>query len=251
MNYGYNGAFQSAIDGYARMALSPYIPNSTVREYLIGQLSEPLTIGEQYYVRMKVKPSVKQCYAINNLGLLFTNIYYSSDTLPYQYQNIAHVNYTGIVTDTANWTSIEGFFTADSAYNYLLIGNFFDTAYTNTMVPWEPCSNSNNNFAYYFIDDVCVTKDSSTCNIISNLKEVNYVNNETNIYPNPVNEILYFKSENNIFLKVELYNYSGKLIYSKVNPQNRSINFSNYSNGIYFIKLIENDNFITKKVIKY
>ena len=254
LNYGYNSATQPASDGTARIGLSPYVHNGVnAREYLIGQLSQPLTIGQEYYVSMKVKPSTKQCVAINNMGLLFTNLNYNSNTPRYNYQNFAHINHTTIISDTANWTKVEGFFIADSAYNYILIGNFYDDANTDTLIPWNLCTNSNNSFAYYFIDEICVTTDSSTCHIITELNELKSVKNSIILYPNPLDNFLYFKNEDNIGLKIDLFDYTGKLVYSDFSFRNiYSIDLQNYSKGVYFIRLTNEEEgvYISRKVIK-
>jgi gliding motility-associated-like protein len=58
--------------------------------------------------------------------------------------------------------TVSGFFIADSAYQYIAIGNFFDDSNTDTS---SVGSSSNVQIGYYFIDDVWVSevKDSTEC----------------------------------------------------------------------------------------
>lgn len=74
---------------------------------------------------------------------------------------------------------------------------------------------------------------------------------ELNIHPNPVVDKLYIDAPNDVFKKIEVYNINGKLItQQKVNTKNLEINMSNYSEGVYVVKL-EGDKFSgTYKVIK-
>ena len=69
------------------------------------------------------------------------------------------------------------------------------------------------------------------------------------IYPNPVQNVLYFKNFNKIE-KIEIYNTIGKVIFT--NNGNRShIDISNFEKGIYFIKInTKEKNIFIEKIIK-
>jgi gliding motility-associated-like protein len=139
------------------------IPN--YREYLEVPLISPLIIGKTYYVEMYVSASDRMHYAINNIGMYFsTNLI----TLPGTYTTLSYtpqVKSNSVITDTINWVKISGTFTATTAAEYLMIGNFYDDANTTMQI-------KNNNTAsiaigaYYYVDDVsvkyiCTPKDSS------------------------------------------------------------------------------------------
>lgn len=148
------GFFTYGVDGYP-----------DYREYLEVELISPLAIGKTYYVEMYVSASDRMMYATNNIGM-----YFSTDLvdLPGTYTTLSYtpqVKSNSIITDTINWVKISGTFTATTAAQYLLIGNFYDNANTATLV-------KNNNTAsiaigaYYYVDDVlvkeiCTPKDSS------------------------------------------------------------------------------------------
>ena len=75
---------------------------------------------------------------------------------------------------------------------------------------------------------------------------------EVKVYPNPVKDILFIEDGNSSVLKVEIYNMQGQLITSKakVDSNNLEINFQNYNDGIYLVKLISNEGINYKRIIK-
>jgi hypothetical protein len=73
--------------------------------------------------------------------------------------------------------------------------------------------------------------------------------NEIAIYPNPVKEIINFKSPNNIS-KIEIYDLSGKLLLSKSTENIDNLDIHNLSNAIYIVKIYSKGEIVTKKIIK-
>jgi len=73
--------------------------------------------------------------------------------------------------------------------------------------------------------------------------------NEFNIYPNPVKNILHIKNETMTINKITVFDAIGKEVY-KTNKT--TIDFSTFENGLYIIKIKTNKhyNIITKKIIK-
>ena len=69
------------------------------------------------------------------------------------------------------------------------------------------------------------------------------------VYPNPNNGILYCESED--FLnRIDIYNVVGEKIISKQVDNNKAIlNLTEFSNGIYFLRVISSDFDIIKKII--
>ena len=68
------------------------------------------------------------------------------------------------------------------------------------------------------------------------------------IFPNPGNGIFFIKSEIQV-TKIEVRNVLGETIYSsKVNSQDESIDLSNQSNGVYFVRLFSEKGIITKQI---
>ena len=73
---------------------------------------------------------------------------------------MAHVFHPWLITDTVNWTLVSGSFVADSAYQYVMVGNHFDNANTDTMhfaaLNWTAK-------AHTLIDNVCVSPNPKGC----------------------------------------------------------------------------------------
>lgn len=150
----------------------PYV----AREYFGIELIEPLHVGQQYYATFKVSRAPEDNgpfsagdlrYASNNMGLLFsTNYFFQFDLDPAP--GYAHVRSELVVEDSLNWTMVSGSFIADSAYRYVVVGNFFNDEETEaTLVNPDAYWN----LAYYFVDDVCVSPDPLYCQLVSGVED--------------------------------------------------------------------------------
>ncbi len=132
------------------------------REYLEVKLLEPLKKGTIYEFEFYVMSPSKQQFpedlmTSNNLGVaLSTNeiIDFSSDS-PTNLRLPTQLNVREIIADRGTWKRINGCIYADSAYQYLIIGNFFSNANTLTN---RLSFNNQVAYAYYFIDDITLTE---------------------------------------------------------------------------------------------
>mgnify|MGYP000885752360 CR=1 FL=1 len=146
-----------------------------LREWIGTQLTSPLEVGTTYYASLKVNLTLgwgtgwpaldRVLFANDHIGLLFTMNQWLQDDFD-AVPGYAQVYGTEVVEDTVGWTVISGSFVADSAYRYVVVGNFFSDEETNWSL-MDP--NGTNNLTYYFIDDVCVSPDSQYCAIASGL----------------------------------------------------------------------------------
>ena len=76
----------------------------------------------------------------------------------------------------------------------------------------------------------------------------NAITNGINIYPNPTTGKVFIEGENINF--IEVLNVNGQTIYTKqVNANTTNIDLSNKTNGIYFIKIRNNNTVLTYKII--
>ncbi len=123
------------------------------REYLYTKLTQDLVPGKWYKAGFYVSfPDINRI-ANNNLGILFTSQPISTNHI-YTYTANPQIESNTIVTDTANWVKIEGYFRADSSYQYFTFGNFRNDAQTNHSIVnpnqfyWDS--------GYYWFDDVFV-----------------------------------------------------------------------------------------------
>jgi len=240
--------------GYAGIhAYSGSTINPSYREYIGVQLISPLIVGTTYFASMKISATFldTNCttdikYVSNKLGFLFSTVSYSL-TNPFSVPNFAHISENAIISDTANWTLVKGAFIADSAYQYLAIGNFFDDTLTSTFM-MNPSGYSP--MSYYYIDDVCVSTDSVTCNSTLGIKDLKS-EVELILFPNP------FKDKINITVgisevsEVSLFDLTGRKILNQSFVNSISINTDQLDNGIYIYELRNKKRVMKKgKIVK-
>jgi hypothetical protein len=85
-------------------------------------------------------------------------------------------------------------------------------------------------------------------NVNLNLPTFN-TNSDIVLYPNPVEEILYFKSDFEI-TNIKIVTIDGKLIESNISLSGNHMNVSNLKKGIYFVEFMQNEKRIRIKIIK-
>lgn len=235
----------NAYTGFATYSNSA--PNS--REFPTCALNSPLTIGVKYFISFKVALSLNIVSQVNSasnkIGAMFTTGVYQCNVT-----NNPHVFTDTIITDSLDWTRINGSFVADSAYNYLLIGNFFDDANTDTI-------NIFNDFtynAYYFLDDVAVGTDSSFIYNYNYLTEVSENNLQTqfSFSPNPVSDYFTLNQSFNEPYDLIIYNALGQQLYEEKNITtcHKTINTIQFTSGILFITIKSNNQTINYKLLK-
>lgn len=232
------------------------------REHIGIQLSQPLIIGQKYYLSfytvMAGQSNGTDYYdnPSNNIGMRLSTVAYSS-TNPAPIDNFTHLRSVSIISDTANWVRISGSIIADSAYQYMILGNFYDDANTDTTT--LTCSTCLNWYSYYLIDDVCISTDSNLCNggidiLPCNVSiEENTLQSKINIYPNPANNYINIAKENDLNdLGITIYNSIGQILYNeqKIISNNKQIDISTFSSGLLFIKIESNKQQFIYKLLK-
>ncbi len=131
--------------------------NPAYREYIQGQLSEPLIPGEYYCAKMYVSRASYLQYASSNMGIYvgdFINIEPYSDTALRVHPQVV---FSQIITEDQQWTEISGTFRATTAAQYVIVGNFSK----DNEMQWRDMNGGkpslfNYPHAYYYIDDVSV-----------------------------------------------------------------------------------------------
>lgn len=149
-----------------------------------------------------------------------------------------------------NWIRIFGSFVADSAYQNIIIGNFFDQNQTDTLIMDEEnlCFG-----AYYYIDDVCVSTDSLfSANYSYNDIPESDVPSNFNIYPNPASDQLNIEVSNSSpSYEIEIFDVLGhKIIKQKLIEQHTRLNIENLAKGFYLIKININSSSLFYKFLK-
>lgn len=192
--------FQEPFEGNSCVGIFTYHTDgsSEQREWIMVPLLDPLVIGQTYYCSFRANaafggnaqyPTI--WLANNNVGMLFTTYdrhWHASDPYPTPL-NHAHVVYPQVLADTVGWTLVSGSFVADSAYQYLMIGNFFSNALTDTLhfadpnsvFPWYPRG-------YTLIDAVCVSPNPMGCDLGQQVGQL--FGEAPFLFPNPAHDQL-------------------------------------------------------------
>ena len=156
-------SFQSAKNGNGySMVILYYIVFINSREYVQSKLREKLSLNKTYCVTAFVNLHNYFNVAIDQIG-----IYFDDGTVNSMPGNVISgvtpqiVSPAGsFITDTLNWTKIQGTFTANGTEEYLTIGNFKTDVLTNTITT----QNGSLFSSLYFIDDVSVVEINSKAN---------------------------------------------------------------------------------------
>ena len=241
---------QIPVEGQAYAGLACNLSTvANIREFLGRPLSQPLIIGQNYYVSFYVSlaDAMYGDCAINNLGIKFSTVAYDSSSPPIL-NNFAHVFISTIVSDKINWTKISGSFIADSSYTYFIIGNFFDDAHTDTL----NCPTTSGTESYYYLDMVCISEDAHYCETDpEEVPEVSLSKTEIISFPNPVDRVLVISSLNKIE-GISIYSVDGKLLYSEFGKtRNIQLPVTNLSNGIYLINIYSGNQVFNSKILVY
>lgn len=206
--------FQYAHSGEAYVGMYAYEGNSDYREYVGCELLEPLVLGQTYLVSFYTNVAFGGTYssptwACNNMGMLFTmdpSIWIGSEQPSFALRNYAHLLSEEVTSDTAAWSLVGGTFTADSAYRYLVLGNFFSDELTDTthVVPGPSLG------AYYFVDDVCVSRGGGQSCAPVGVREQDAT--RFSVFPNPAFDWLEVSPQLEPGVKWEVLDLAGRSI---------------------------------------
>lgn len=232
------------VDCEAYAGIIPYLSFGGVREFVSADLINDLAVGTKYYVSLKVSLADTVTLATNKLGVLFTTWNYNDTTVMYPIGNFSHIVSDSIISDKSGWVQINGSFTADSAYSYLTIGNFYSQTNVDTLHLTSSIATSS---SYYYIDDICVSNDS--------LFSFNYVHNCTltnlddqkvkqpEFYPNPFSSYIKIIFSDFYLKNVTIIDIFGnQIIHEEINEKEYTINTENLPSGIYLIRISDENN---------
>jgi hypothetical protein len=219
---------QNAYNGNAYGSILTYEESGGNWREVIGvQLLNPLIVSQKYFVSFRLSRAddiFLTGYSTNKMGAKLSVNYNQAiiDNNPKCYTST-------VISDTLNWTKVVGSFIADSAYQHLMIGNFFDDASTTIL------HDGTGSAAYYFIDDVCLTTDSVfAADYGTSIDEYDF-EKLIEIYPNPANNYIKIKSNN--LQQLKILNSVGQYVQFvlDVKDQESIINCSLWPNGIYLL----------------
>jgi hypothetical protein len=249
--YGY----QQPHSGQAYAGVNMYqttVPDAS--EHIGVQLSSALLIGTKYYISFYVVAAYNYSLAniaCNKIGALVTTYPYIDPTGMFPLPDTCTIHSESIISDTLSWTKISGSFIADSAYEYLILGNFYRDVYLDTInFPYQIASQ----IAYYYLDDVCISTDSIYAETWTNINYENQNQNELLIFPNPACDFITISLNNNLSGEIILYNVFGEIVFiEKIENLNElKMDLSALPTGIYFLKIIPDTDkiFYSQKIFK-
>ncbi len=240
---------QNAKTGVAYAGVFTYYDTTLYREYIEVQLINPLTSSVKYFVTFNVSLGDNMHFASNNIGIHFS----TDSVLNSNYLNLTYtpqVVHSNVITDTAGWTLITGEYIATGGEKFITIGNFSNDAGT-TYTPAPSSSPPNVDFlaAYYYIDDVCVSNDSTICYLGTGIFEPSA--SSIWIYPNPVKDYLHIKANEKI-LRMKIFSaiQSINIELPDINSDSYYYSFSELPQGIYFFQIETMNGSYTKKIVR-
>ena len=234
--YGY----QYAHSGNGYIGLIAYYSTIFNREYVEVQLSSSLILGQTYYVQFYVSLQDTMQYAIENMGVLFT------DTLFDPFPPPTYTWATGIpqfenspgnmLNNKTNWTAVSGSFVASGGEQYITIGNFKDDA--STVKQYLGGTTINTLGTNYYIDDVYVGITPPPVGIHENVEDTHNMK----LYPNPNNgnmtlECNLLQNETGV---LNIYDVTGKLMQTyKLTDNSKSVvvNAQSLPTGLYLYEI--------------
>jgi hypothetical protein len=241
--------FQSPKFGNAYTGFWAKAASFMYREYIGIQLNSNLQLGQKYFITLNLclstNPTSIDFCGVNKIGVLFSTANFISSPL----NNYCHFYSDSIITDTSNWITIKGSFIADSLYLYMYMGNFFhDTLIDSIQITGTEC------LAYYFLDDVCVSLDSTICDLYvsSKILENPHVKSFA-IFHNPVSDVLTIESNQYTILnRISIYDMFGALLYIKNDfiSSIEHIPISNINSGLYIVQVEYGNKIFNYKILK-
>lgn len=248
--------FQQAASGIAYAGLMTLEDGDfeNIREYLGVHLSSPLVPGIPVYLSFKTVPAVnvlgngpgnqlRPQLTCEGIGMRFsmTSFYENNnDPLP----NSAAIHLSAPLTDTLNWITVSGMYVPDSAYQWLVLGNFFSDALISHIV-LEPTGTWPG--AYAYVDEVCVSYDPSYCPVFSGVSESASV--LMNVWPNPctTSASVSFSRANHTPIGLQLVDETSRVCWTGILPPGSSrleVDMTALSSGAYILQSTDPDQLI-------
>jgi outer membrane protein OmpA-like peptidoglycan-associated protein len=125
------------------------------REYIQGQLKEPMKAGQVYCVSFWFKLASGSKFAVDQLSVYFINDKIANDNKSYLSFKSQLNNQEGLFLDnTEDWKHFCQLYTATGGEKFFIFGNFKNYDNTNYVVTGKDTKNKKGKaYAYYFFDD--------------------------------------------------------------------------------------------------
>ncbi len=225
--------------GHGYAGVYAFIPGSLddYHEYIIATVP-PTIPGTVYTVSVKVSVAETSTLGTDGFGILFnTHGGYTGLSTISRTPQVDFSSY-GTITDTAAWTTLDGSFIADSAYTFVIIGVFKDSATVDTtrIRPVDAWGDE----SYYYIDEIDITP----------LETTEIPAYSSKFYPNPLrNDGATFSFNNPYRLphQLVLFNVLGQQVneWRNIITDNINIEKKCLSTGVYYYRLMTENNIVS------
>lgn len=146
--------------GNAFAGFIQWVPGREYREYLTGELSQPLQKGKKYVFRMKICTGDRGSYMVNDLGVYFSNVRISDSTkFTLNHKPQVWLDASLMQSNPEEWTTVENVFVATGNEMYFTVGNFSEDSATTVVK--RTTTQPRVEFAYYYADDIVVEPTSA------------------------------------------------------------------------------------------
>lgn len=228
------------------------------REWIMAPLLEPLVVGQTYYCSFRANAAFggnaeyPQFWMANDkVGMRFSTTaipppWNVGDPYPLP-PNQAHILYPQILADTLGWTLVSGSFVADSAYQYVMIGQFFSNALTDTLhfAPpssvfwWYPRG-------YTLVDAVCVSASPEGCDLGQGVGEQQVTG--PLLFPNPAHDQLIVS--NRAGAEAQVLDTVGRLLWQgRIISDRWVLDVGSWARGSYVLRMVRSERLETHKFV--
>lgn len=174
--YGTTNVFgtRPAADGEGYVGMYCYYASLfNRREYVGAPLINPLVPGLPTNISFKVASAggggevFSMQYWVSGIGIKFSMEPWYEAKPTMTISNSAAVWSTAVIDYQPDWTTVSGVYVPDSAYAYVVVGNFFgDNDITIASASGTTPA------AYYFVDDICVSQGTTApCLVTAGMQE--------------------------------------------------------------------------------
>lgn len=148
-------------------------------EYLVGSLKEPLKEGQTYYVSSMVKASEFSRYLTENVGMKFySEVPKKQDSKKIDAYSDVQFTPNDEIEASDDWVKIEGEYKAMGGEKYIVIGLFgpanpkkYESFQSGAFTIKERDEKLIDPYAYYFIDNVCISDEKENTKSVFQDKE--------------------------------------------------------------------------------
>ncbi|MCB9163699.1 MAG: T9SS type A sorting domain-containing protein [Flavobacteriales bacterium] len=251
--------YQEPYEGASCAGMYTYHHNGPIqyREWIMVPLLEPLVVGQTYYGSFRANAAFggnaqnpEFWLANDKVGMRFTTMamppWNVGDPYPVP-PNHAHILYPQILADTVGWTLVSGSFVADSAYQFVMIGQLFSNALTDTLhfAPpgsvswWYPR-------AYTVVDAVCVSVSPDGCDLGQGVSEAQVAGPV--LFPNPAHDKLVV--DQRAGAEAQILDAVGRLLWQgRISNDRWVLDVGSWARGAYMLRMAHRGRVETYKFV--